>query len=147
LLAIDPQLSVERVGRQIRDEPIGREEPIAEPRHERFAIPVGTHTVELLAHPPAGRVVIDLPLVREQDRRRGVLLVRGAPRSPAQSTPRGGAPEPHRRRAWPHGPRRGTRAGACTYDDRPSRPGSSMPDSCTYKRCRGATACTYSTNP
>ncbi len=75
-LATDPQLAVERVGRQIGDEPVRREEAITESRGERLAVPVRADAVELLAHPPAGRIVVGLPLVREQDRWRGVLLVR-----------------------------------------------------------------------
>jgi len=77
-LAADPELAIERVGRQIRDEPIGREESIPEPRREGLAIPVGADAVELLAHPPAARIVLDLPLVREEHRRRRLLLVRAA---------------------------------------------------------------------
>jgi hypothetical protein len=77
-LATDPQLAVERVSREIFDEPIGSEEPVAEARHEGLPVPVGADAVELLAHPPALRIVLDLPLVREEDRRRGLFLVRAA---------------------------------------------------------------------
>ena len=75
-LAPAPQLAVEGHGGQAGHEPIGRVVAVAEAREELLPVPVGAHPVELLAHPPAGEVLVVVPGVGEED---GRALLRGLP--------------------------------------------------------------------
>src|SRR5262249_40870634 len=68
-LAASEELAVERRGWQAGDEPVGDVDHVAETRPHLLPVPIAAHAVELLAHPPAGRVVLDFPLVSEEERR------------------------------------------------------------------------------
>src|SRR5262249_11248106 len=60
-LALDPKLAIERRFRQPAEEPVGGVEFVPQPRDEALSVPVGAHSVELLAHPPSGEVDVVLP--------------------------------------------------------------------------------------
>jgi hypothetical protein len=95
--SIQEELPVERrLLRQILDEPIGRGEGVPQPRDELLAVPVRADPVELLAHPPACGIVLVLPLVREQERRR-VGLARRRRRARRRARPARGRGGPYAR--------------------------------------------------
>ena len=77
-LVAQPKLAVQGHAGQPGGEPIGGVVQVSQARNELLSVPVGPHSVELLAQPPVGQVCGVVPGVGQQQRRHRSIRVAAA---------------------------------------------------------------------